>query len=173
MISLKAFLPALASMFQLSPASLYERQRALVRLGLLPSPSTRGRNSGGADANPDTVALLLIAVLATDNLSEIDRRIISLAKARAVDSMGKPTRCGLTTEHTFRAALSSILSDTGSRVGVEVTRNDHVPTARFIDNEDGTVCTEFGNRQAGDGIERKAIFRKIHSLARLLKDTDS
>jgi hypothetical protein len=175
MISLKAFLPALAAAFEMSPAALYERQRALVRLGLLPSPSTRGRNSGGADANPDTVALMLIAVLATDNLSETDRRIVSLATARAINpSSGKSGRCKVTAERTFRGALRSMLSASGSMgIVIEVTRHEHAPSARLLDGENGIVWTEFGNQKVFEAIERKALFRKIHFLSQLLKETGS
>src|SRR5215211_344378 len=79
MISLKAFLPVMSEQLGRSPAALYERQRALVRLGILSAP-TNGRGPGsGVRATPETVLPILLSVLITDNLSEIDQRVSDLA----------------------------------------------------------------------------------------------
>jgi hypothetical protein len=75
MISLKAFLPVLSKHTDLSVTALYERQRALVRLGLYPAPTQSGRNSGGAMATPGNVGIMLLSVLVTDRLSEVDERM--------------------------------------------------------------------------------------------------
>jgi hypothetical protein len=162
MISLKAFLPVLANEFGVSEASLYERQRALVRIGLLPAPATRGRNSGGALVNPDTVSVMLIAVLATDNLSEIDERVIRLARARVEPATGKPAVCVFTKKRTFRAAVTEMLSSKFSGLSIEVSRRDTSPTARLIDEDEG-IWTQFGRPETA-AFERKAIFRRIESL---------
>jgi hypothetical protein len=72
MNSLKQFIPLLADVFvNLSEHALYERQRALVRAGLLKPVAGRGPGSG-VPLNPETVAMLMVAVLATDNLSEVE-----------------------------------------------------------------------------------------------------
>jgi hypothetical protein len=119
MASLTSILPQLAPILGLSTAALYERQRALVRLGLLPKPEGRGRGSG-ADASPETVALLVIAVMATDNLSDSDERIIKLAHAKFTRTYeGKLQRadtsavqkCGLTAAPTFAQAVAEILAE--------------------------------------------------------------
>src|SRR5215211_4926587 len=58
--SLKALIPAIAQVLEMNPATLYERQRALVRSGLLKTKSGRGPGSG-VRASADSVAILLIA----------------------------------------------------------------------------------------------------------------
>ena len=69
MMSLKAFAPVLASILGTTPAAVYERQRALVRAKVLPTPAGRGRGNG-LPATAENVALMLMAIMATDNLSE-------------------------------------------------------------------------------------------------------
>jgi hypothetical protein len=107
MRSLTSFLPILAPKFGLTPQALYERQRALVRMKMLPAPQGRGRGSG-AEATPGNVALLVIAVMATDNLSDTDDRVRKLARAPFVDR--KNDRCPWTGAATFKDALSFCLS---------------------------------------------------------------
>ncbi|WP_040307795.1 hypothetical protein [Afipia felis] len=121
MSSLTAFLPHIANEFEMSVHALYERQRALVRLGLLPRPVGRGRGSG-AEATPGTVALLIISVLATDNLSDTDERIKKLAEAKLGPDN---STCALTGERTFLGALAAALaSETIARKvsSIEVSR---------------------------------------------------
>jgi hypothetical protein len=111
MISLKAFAPALASILGTTPAAIYERQRALVRAKLLPTPIGRGRGNG-LPATSETVAMLLIALMVTDNLSDTDDRVEKLAKAQVVGRgrlKGQKARCGLTGKRDFKSALISIL----------------------------------------------------------------
>src|SRR5258708_32457347 len=88
MISLQKFLfnPEVAACFDMSSTALYERQRALVRVGLLPQATSRGRNSGGAMATPDTVAMIVLSVLVTDNLSDVDERMAVWASLRAIEA---------------------------------------------------------------------------------------
>jgi hypothetical protein len=171
MISLKAFLPVLSRFLELSPAALYERQRALVRLNLLPKPTAPGRRSGAAMATPDSVAMMLIAVLATDNLSETDDRIEIFAKTRAIDpNTGKPGRCRFTGKHTFHEALAEVLSDskTCSTLSTEVSRKAN--TARLINSSLGSHrSSEFGRGPESRGIELKASFVDLFSLSRELE----
>ena len=110
MISLKAFCEDLAPMLGLSPAALYERQRALIRIGELPEP-TKGRGHG-LGATAETVAILVSAVMVTDNLSDTDVRVHQLGRARS-----RP-RCQLTGKTFFGDALSAIFasSELASRV---------------------------------------------------------
>jgi uncharacterized protein YjhX (UPF0386 family) len=171
MISLKAFLPVLSRLLELSPAALYERQRALVRLNLLPKPIAPGRKSGAAMATPDSVAIMLIAVLATDNLSEMDDRIQVFAKKRAIDPVtGKPGRCRFTGKHTLQEALTEVLADSkvSSTLSIEVTRK--AKTARLISSSGGGHRTsEFGMVPLGKGVEVKATFADLSSLSRELE----
>jgi hypothetical protein len=120
MISLKAFAPILASTLGMTPAAIYERQRALVRANLLPVPIGRGRGNG-LPATAESVALMLIAVMVTDNLSDTDGRVQKLAEAKVQD------RCRLTKAPTFRAALAAILASeklSASITWIVVSRRD-------------------------------------------------
>jgi hypothetical protein len=84
---------------------------------MLAAPKGRGRGSG-VEATPDTVARLLVAVLATDNLSDTDEQVHKLAQApftatdkRAPKGVGdKWERCPWTGAETFVDALAFLLS---------------------------------------------------------------
>ena len=172
MISLKAFLPTLSSFVELSPAALYERQRALVRLELLPAPETRGRNSGGAMATPDAVAMMLIAVLATDNLSDMDSRIGVLANREAIDRRtGKATHCRITKGKTLRQALATVLADStkAEDLNLEIARKAN--TARLVDTSTLALYqpTQFGRTAKVRGVELTAVFSDLFPLSRELE----
>ena len=79
-ISLKGYSTFLSEYLGLTPLAVYERQRALVRLGLLPEAG-RGPNSG-VRATPVTTTPLLVTALVTDNLSEVDERVKRLLNAK-------------------------------------------------------------------------------------------
>src|ERR1700730_12936218 len=66
--SLKAYMPPLARLLGVTPAMLYERQRSLVRAGLLDAGSGWGPGSG-VRTTARSVALLLISVRASDSLT--------------------------------------------------------------------------------------------------------
>jgi hypothetical protein len=104
MISLKACCENLAPLLGLSPAALYERQRALIRVGELPQP-IKGRGHGLA-ATAETVAVLVSAVMITDNLSDTDARVHQLGRARS-----RP-RCQLTGKTFFADALAAVFAST-------------------------------------------------------------
>lgn len=116
MTSLTSFIPTLAPVFGMTPAALYERQRALVRLGHLPAPVGRGRGSG-ATLNASTISWIFIAVLAADNLSEMDRRVGRLANA--LSAAGPCRKSGA---KTFRAAIQAALSSIELSESVAVVR---------------------------------------------------
>jgi hypothetical protein len=83
MASLKLFLERVAPILEVTPAALYERQRALVGLGVLTAIEGRGRGSG-VPFTADNFAAVLISVLATDSLSEVDERVSVLCDAHPV-----------------------------------------------------------------------------------------
>lgn len=125
MISLTSSLPLFVDHLGTTRAALYERQRALVRLGLLQKPQGRGRGSG-AEADPHSVALLILSVLITDSLSEMDDRVIELSRA-PIHEWRKRKYCRLTGESTFLPALKAVLGDhnLAKRVtSVDVKRHD-------------------------------------------------
>jgi hypothetical protein len=103
--SLKAYVPLLAWRLGTTPAALYERQRALVRHGVLDQSEGRGPGSG-VQLAPYPVALLLLAVLATDSLSETAEKVraFAIAKSNAADGL-----CPLTGESTFVEAIARVL----------------------------------------------------------------
>jgi hypothetical protein len=149
MISLKAFGPVLADTLGTTPAAVYERQRALIRQGLLPAPVGRGRGNG-LPATAETVAMIIIAMMVTDNLSDTDERVRKLARARFRcnirdgDRLPDP-RCGLTGKRDFRSALVTLLTITEfpERLYVMVSRN--YLSARVIWLKDkATTISEFG-----------------------------
>jgi hypothetical protein len=119
--SLKQFTTQLAPWLGLTPAALYERQRALVRLGLLPRPEKAGPR-GGIQATPNSVAMLLIACLATDNLSEIGAQVGKFARTKPSKDL-----CPLTGASSLAEALTRILSDRdlARRVGEVVFYRQH------------------------------------------------
>lgn len=106
--SLKAYAPVLAWRLGTTPAALYERQRTLVRDGTLHHPGGRGPGSG-VQLGPYHVAILLLAVLATDSLVETGGKVRVLAKAK---STADNCICPLTGESTFAEAVARVLDPT-------------------------------------------------------------
>jgi hypothetical protein len=107
MNSLKAFLPQLADIFGTTSAALYERQRVLVRLGVLAALEGRGPGSG-VPLTTSNVAALILALAVTDNLSDTDERVQRLCEA--TPKLGSV--CPLTEATNLRDALAAILSST-------------------------------------------------------------
>jgi hypothetical protein len=103
--SLKAYMPPLARLLGTTPATLYERQRALVRSGLLDAGSGWGPGSG-VRTTASSVALLLISVLASDSLTVAETRAGEIVDAAPVGD----DQCLLTGMRTFRDALASVLT---------------------------------------------------------------
>jgi hypothetical protein len=81
MASLKSFLYGLAPILGMTGAALYERQRSLIALGVLEATPGRGPGSG-VPLTADNIAAVVISVLAAENLSEIDKDVVALCKAR-------------------------------------------------------------------------------------------
>jgi hypothetical protein len=117
MFGLKRFLPHLSKLLFLSTGALYARQRELVRVGLLENVEGRGPGSG-VRLTPETVGMLLIAVLSTDNLSEVAEKAKALAKLKpSTERPGEPK--------TFKAAIVSALSgEAGGDERVYVNRTN-------------------------------------------------
>jgi hypothetical protein len=103
--SLQGCLPALAEVLNVNRTTLYERQRALVREGLLDALPGHGRGSG-VRATPESVAMLTIGMLASVNLADVGPLARSFSEAGPIAS-----KCPLTGGKTFHAALSRIFSD--------------------------------------------------------------
>ena len=115
-------------MVRMSPAALSERQRALFRGGLIKSEAGRGPGSG-VRATPQSVAMLLISLLATDSLSEAEERTRLVASLKS-----RSKRCPLTGKRNFGDALSAILSseELAARIfGIAVDRTAAATWAAF------------------------------------------
>ena len=85
MSSLKSFLYGVAPIVGISPAALYERQRALVKLGLLTVTPGRGPGSG-VPLTADNVAVMVICLLAAESLGDVDQRVADLCNALPADA---------------------------------------------------------------------------------------
>lgn len=119
MISLKAYIPTLAYLLNLSPAALYERQRVLVRKGILSGSAGHGPGTG-VTATPSSVAWLVITAMATDSLSEMESG--SVTKLSAAQS--QVGTCPLTAKKTFGQALTGIFLDTETAARVSSIQVD-------------------------------------------------
>jgi hypothetical protein len=94
----------LANELNMTPDSLYERQRALMRAGLIKGKEGWGPGSG-VRATPHAVAMLLIAVLAADSLSDVVESTKRYAWLRAEQGV-----CPITGKKTFGSSLVAILA---------------------------------------------------------------
>jgi hypothetical protein len=142
MTSLKAFAPVLARALGLTPAAIYERQRALIRANVLPAPERRGRGHG-LDANAETVAWMIIAAMATDNLSETDDRVQKLARARFRKALRRDADgCVLTGARSFQHALVEILDSeklSAAVFRIRVVRHSLTASIAFFYGSRGSV----------------------------------
>lgn len=82
MPSLKTYTAKLAELLGITPAVIYERQRALVRAGLLSYDDGRGPGSG-VKATPASVATLIVATMSANNLAETAERTLDIARAKS------------------------------------------------------------------------------------------
>jgi hypothetical protein len=105
MPSLKSLLDQLSPILGMSPGAIYERQRALVRLGALHAAPGKGPGSG-VELSSQNLATLLIGCAAFMSLSSIDDRIVEYIQAR---SSGKG--CMMTGAKTFGLAIQGILEE--------------------------------------------------------------
>ncbi|KWV54323.1 hypothetical protein AS156_00930 [Bradyrhizobium macuxiense] len=120
MISLNAFLPALSELVGVSPGVLYERQRSLVKHGLIKSRPGRGPGSG-VPLTYANVAMLLIAYMAADALADVPMRVERAAngKARAEHNENLLAAQGRPTKANFQETIEGILADPEMAASVE------------------------------------------------------
>lgn len=125
MASLKSFLYGLAPLLDMTGAALYERQRALTALGALDATPGRGPGSG-VPLTPDNIAAVVISVLAAENLSEVDKTVVDLMKARPFKvSRAVSVPRGATFKTEIGRALSgkdSAVMERDRATGISVTR---------------------------------------------------
>jgi hypothetical protein len=162
MASLKAFLDGVAPILGLTPAALYERQRALVRLGVLTAIEGRGRGSG-VPFTADNFAAVLISVLATDNLTEVDETIVGLCNAPPHEERQHRSEWQKRGKPTFKTELARALC------GQELAWADYsvfkppltLHAVRVLRPRHGQM--EIGP-QPGSIIERDYFSRRGHQL---------
>jgi hypothetical protein len=103
--SLQQRLPVLAEILNANRTTLYERQRALVREGLLDALPGHGRGSG-VEATPESIAMLTIGMLSSVNLADAGPLARAFSAAGSISS-----KCPLTGAKTLHGAVSRILAD--------------------------------------------------------------
>lgn len=126
MMGLKSFIPKLSKVLEISEIALYERQRALVRAGLLKNVEGRGPGSG-VRLTTEALATLLIALLVTPNLSETaaaTRLLLNAKRDRRDIEDYKKVRDSLGGAETFKAALAHVLTSDEEITVVRVYRGD-------------------------------------------------
>jgi hypothetical protein len=117
MSSLKSFLFAVSPIIGVSPDALYERQRVLVKLGLLAAAPGRGPGSG-VSFTAENFAAVLISVLAAETLSQVDQYIVDLCNAQPEGTL--PFGSGRTIwnklgKPTFLTDVARVLSGQNTR----------------------------------------------------------
>lgn len=179
-LSLASSLPSLAPVFDMTSQALYERMRALVRMGLLPAAQGRGHRDG-AVTSPETVSLLAIAVLTTDR--QADERVRALASApftvmyeRGIRKEAGPAdRCPLTGAGTFHEAFAYLLSDralisleSDTLLEITVSRREPMATISFFMWPElaDPLHTEYGAR-ASDLEAVMSVRAEMHHQALL------
>lgn len=112
MIGLKSYLPILAGHLNTTDDVLYERQRKLTRAGMLVGSSGRGPGSG-VRVNVPVVTLMVLTVMATDDLADAEARADFLGSVQSDRGT-----CPLTGAANFRSALELIFASESLAAGV-------------------------------------------------------
>jgi hypothetical protein len=155
MASLKSFLPRISRSLYVSPEALYERQRSLVRLGVLESKEGRGPGSG-VRLSAHSLAILIASIFIADHPSELNENVSRLLSARAHGG-----RCEVTGASTFGEALSRLLSSPRMHVGspLEVVVDRAAECATISRRYRGTTLTRFGYGEIDRGVIKLVALR--------------
>jgi DNA-binding IscR family transcriptional regulator len=157
-LSLKSLIRDVSAFTGMSEAAVYERQRALVRAGLLKTKRGRGPGSG-VRGTRESVALLLISLLATGNLSDAGRSTRIFANLE-----NKEDFCPLTRKRTFAEAVTAILASKDlaqSVIAINVSREIREAQIAYRDPSKGEIIpssSKFGGL-AGQSEERGLTLR--------------
>src|SRR5438874_6677306 len=109
MAGLKSFLQGIAPILGVSSAALYERQRALVNVGVLETTTGRGPGSG-VPFTADNFAAILISLLAAESLSKVDDCVADLCRARPGTSKVSANWWIESGKPTFRSDVGRLLA---------------------------------------------------------------
>jgi DNA-binding IscR family transcriptional regulator len=171
-VSLKVFTPSLAQLLGITPAALYERQRALVRAGLLDAAEGHGPGSG-VRTTAASVSLLLISAMVSESLAEAELRTGDIAAAAPVDG-----ECQLTGMRSFQDALASTLTaaSQSARV-VEISVSRTAARAKIV-YRDGrrTATSEFigpGSDEPGLSVVATLAGDTLRFVAHMVRETVS
>jgi hypothetical protein len=104
MIGLKTYLSTLSPLLGQSEEMLYERQRALVRQGLLESIGGRGPGSG-VRADEKSLSIFLISLLTHDLL------VLAYVTEIFCGMKHEEGKCPVTGARTFQQAMQRVLGD--------------------------------------------------------------
>jgi hypothetical protein len=167
MIGLKTYLTQIAPLLGMSAEMAYERQRALVREGILKLRPGRGPGSG-VSADEDSLAVLLISILSHDLLTEA-----SVTKFYC--ELRSSKKCPVTGAKTLRTALSTILANPvlpAEEILVEVIRGNepHADVSFFGEdmNEMSTFLPE-KKWKPGPELHANQVYRIIQIDQNLLR----
>jgi hypothetical protein len=162
--SLKDIGAVIAKVVEMPEATVYERQRALVRAGLLSGDDKRGPG-GGVRATPKATALLLAGILATfeGNIADIGQRTRRLMNLK---NESNPRQ-------TFGGTLIEWLSQSEelpSKIWIEASVK--LGWARITFTSDATfVEANFGaTERHGKGLYGHAgLYEGFHQIAQSLR----
>ncbi len=157
MVSLKSFIPALAAEFDMKPAAIYERQRALVRAGLIEQRPGHGPGSGVL-ATPYSLAMLLISITVTAHLSEVEQQTKMVASLKS-----RTKRCPFTGQTTFAQALTEVLRNEDL-----YKRFDHIRIERGGDNVDAAIAYHGKSKREKPGKEKESAFGEKRAVGHYL-----
>ena len=149
--SLKAYAPLLAWRLGTTPAAVYERQRVLVREGVLKPSQGRGPGSG-VPLSPYSVAVLLTAVLSTDSLSETADTVRMIATAKSIEADGV---CSLTGKRNFVEAMALVLDSRHEYWRKMITITVDRTRAAAMINYDGDLGSMTSRFESEQEVERK------------------
>lgn len=151
MFALKTYLQSIAPLLGASGDALYERQRALVRMGVLHAGAGRGPGSG-VKATPESIGMLLLSFLGTEGPAGTAEKTAALAQLSPSDG----DRCPLTGQRSLIDAIVSILRSESLGRKVEdltVSRTIGRATISFRDRPRGKVKTStFGQASEDEGF---------------------
>lgn len=152
----RVFYRLASSDFSFSENELYDLERQLRLDGLL--KSGRPGPGGGTPATPETIAMLLIALLATDT----KRGAGNVSKHYGLFQPSDGGKCGLTGASCFAEALATIIASPESAaaehvIEAGVVRNLDVATIEYHGGDGGVLVSKFGvNAQDAPTILVKA-----------------
>jgi hypothetical protein len=151
--ALKTLLPKLELAFGMDASNIYERQRSLIRAGLIEA-GTRGRGNG-APASPKNLALLLLALMAAENPASAAERVkdlIELCPARV--PINKKGICCFTGRKNLVDAIAHVIGG-GEEVPVLTINFQNFVTGKY-----SAKFSERGSWHLGDGGKSQLFLAK-------------